>query len=542
MAPDEFVVDFPTLWIVPDWIESHCVQPDRFRRGQPFELYDWQLWCTVNHYRVKPTAVWRPEDPILGPAFHNRRSQIIGPQKTGKGPWSASLVAAEGAGPTLFAGWAGKDDGYACSDHGCGCGWEYPYQPGEPMGMRWPTPLIQITATSEAQTDNIYVPLQAMIRLGPLGDMMRVGEGFIRIGAEGRIDVVTSNAQSRLGNPVTFPLQDETGLYNDTNKMRKVAETQRRGAAGMGGRTVETTNPFDPSEDSVAQRTFESPSRDVFRFYRPPPKGLKYTVKAERRKIHRYVYAGSTHVDLDSIEGEAAELLEKDPPQAERFFGNRMVYGAGVWLEGERWDARAGAREVPDGTAVALGLDGSDTDDWTGIRAETEDGYQFTPTFGPDRMPAVWNPAQHNGQVPRLEVAAAVAELMDRLKVVRFYFDPPDWKTEGDEWAAKYGEKRVIRWETYRLVQMHAAAQRLFTDVTKVDSAFQHDGCDFTKVHVRNARKLPRPNKRYVLGKPSQMQKIDLAVTSIIVHEAAGDITAAKLWPKKTRRKIIVMR
>jgi len=541
MAPDEFVVDFPTLWIVPDWIESHCVQPDRFRRGQPFELYDWQLWCTVNHYRVKPTAVWRPEDPILGPAFHNRRSQIIGPQKTGKGPWSASLVAAEGAGPTLFAGWAGKDDGYACSDHGCGCGWEYPYQPGEPMGMRWPTPLIQITATSEAQTDNIYVPLQAMIRLGPLGDMMRVGEGFIRIGAEGRIDVVTSNAQSRLGNPVTFPLQDETGLYNDMNKMRKVAETQRRGAAGMGGRTVETTNPFDPSEDSVAQRTFESPSRDVFRFYRPPPKGLKYTVKAERRKIHRYVYAGSTHVDLDSIEGEAAELLEKDPPQAERFFGNRMVYGAGVWLEGERWDARAGTREVPDGTAVALGLDGSDTDDWTGIRAETEDGYQFTPTFGPDRLPAVWNPAQHNGQVPRLEVAAAVAELMDRLKVVRFYFDPPDWKTEGDEWAAKYGEKRVIRWETYRLVQMHAAAQRLFTDVTKVDSAFQHDGCDFTKVHVRNARKLPRPNKRYVLGKPSQMQKIDLAVTSILVHEAAGDITAAKLWPKKTR-KIIVMR
>src|SRR5687768_4856820 len=144
-----YVVDFKTLWIVPDWVEAHCIQPDGFRRGRGFRYYDWQLWCTANHYRVKAAAEWRPENPMLASAFHYRRSLVIAPQKVGKGPWSATGCAVEGAGPALFAGWAGKDDGYACSDHGCGCGWEYAYELGEPMGMRWPTPLIQITATSE---------------------------------------------------------------------------------------------------------------------------------------------------------------------------------------------------------------------------------------------------------------------------------------------------------------------------------------------------------------------------------------------------------
>jgi hypothetical protein len=548
-APERYAVGFPTLWVGPAWVEAHCIQPDGFHRGRPFRYYDWQLWCTANHYRVRPEAEWQPDNPLRAAAFTYRRSVVIGPQKTGKGPWSATGVALEGAGPALFRGWAGRGDGYACSDHGCGCGWEYEYDPGEPMGMRWPTPLIQITATSEDQTANIYRPLQDMIRLGPLGDLMRVGEGFIRIGLEGRIDVVTSNAQSRLGNPVTYVPQDETGLYNDRNGMRKVAETQRRGLAGMSGRSQETTNPYDPSEDSVAQRSFESQAEDVFKFYEPPPANLSYRNKRERRKIHQINYAGSPHVDVDAIDAEAAELAEKDPEQAERFFGNRMVYGAGSWMDGDSWDARAwtratrsaevaaiigpvGPRTVPAGTPVVLGFDGSDTDDWTVLRAQTEDGYQFTPTYGPDRRPCIWDPAQHGGQVPRLEVRAAFAEITKTFKVVRAYLDPPGWKSEIDELAEEHGEKVFLRWETYRLTQMHAAAVRLHTDVVKSDTNFTHDGDEVIAVHMRNARKLARAAQRYVLGKPSQTQKIDGAISSILCNEAAGDVTAAGAWPK----------
>lgn len=528
------------LAVALDWIPQHCVVPDGFRRGRPFVPYDYQLEYLGNFYLVRGTARWMPDDPVLGPAFVYRRGLLVDPQKKGKGPMSAAHICVEGVGPALFAGWAGKDDGYVCADHGCGCGWEYPYEPGEPMGMPWPTPLIQVTALSEEQTDNIYGALRPMIDLGPLSDLIpRTGEEFIRLPGGGRIDTVTSSAQSRLGQRVTFVPQDEVGLWNATNKMVKVADTQYRGLAGMGGRASLTTNAWDPSEQSVAQMQFESQAKDIYRQFRQPPANLSYRNKVERRRIHRAVYGEALkdrggHVDLDAIEAEAADLLERDPAQAERFFGNRIVYGAGSWMDGEKWDARAGRREVPAGTPLVLGFDGSDTDDWTVLRAQTEDGYQFTPRYGLDRRPCIWNPAEHGGQVPRLEVRAAFAEITARFTVVRAYLDPPGWKSEIDELAEEHGEKVFLRWETYRLMQMHAAAVRLYTDVIKADTTFTHDGDEVIAVHVRNARKLARPNMRYVLGKPSQAQKIDGAVSSILCNEAAGDVTAAGLWAKPT--------
>lgn len=533
MAARDYTVDFPTLWVAAAWIERHCIIPDGFRKGDAFRHYDWQLWCTLNHYRVKPGAAPFDKDgyPTRAAAFFYRRSQIVAAQKTGKGPYTACLVCLEAVGPALFAGWAEGGEIYLCSDHGCLCGWSYVYDEGEPMGMPWPTPLIQLLATSEDQVDNVYRPLQAMARGPYLSALMRVGEQFIRLPNDGRIDVVTSSAQSRLGNPITFAGQDETQLYTAQNKMIRVAETMRRGLAGMGGRSIETTNPWDPAEQSVAQRTYEGKARDVFKFYEPPPADLRYSVKAERRKIHEFNYAGSPHVNLAAIEAEAAEIAETDPAQAERFYGNRIVAGLGSWCDGDKWDERAKPRVLGKRPQVVLGFDGSDVDDWTGIRAETQDGYQFTPVTSAG--PTIWNPADFGGRVPRLEVAAAVDELFAQYDVVRMYCDPPYWESEVDAWAEKYGDKRVLRWETYRPKQMHDAAQRLLTDVNKADSGFTHDGCQLTGQHIRNARKAQRLNGRYVLTKPGDGRKIDLAVCSIVCHEAWGDVTAAKLWRRK---------
>lgn len=514
------------------WIEWHCVIPDGFDKGKAFRLYDEQAVFIDSHYELKPGAKFGQ----LSTAFRYRRSLLVRPQKWGKGPLTAAQVCAEGVGPVLFAGWAEGGEVYDCRDHRCGCGFVYEYEPGEPMGRPWPTPLIQITAFSEEQTGNIYDALRPMIDKGPLSELIpRTGEEFIRLPNDGEIDTVTSSAQSRLGQRVTFVPQDEVGLWTVNNKMTKVADTQYRGLAGMGGRATLTTNGWDPSEESVAQREYESTAVDILRDFRQAPTGLSYRNKVERRRIHRAVYGDSLkpkgHVDLDAIEAEAADLVERDPAQAERFFGNRIVYGAGHWLEGDKWDLRARVRIVPYKASIVLGFDGSDSDDWTAIRAETRDGYQFTPTFGPDKQPTIWDPAKFDGQVPRLEVAAAIDELFSRYEVARLYCDPPDWKTEIDEWSVKYGDKRVLRWETYRTVQMHAAAQRLHVDVTKQDATFTHDGCKTTAIHVRNARKSPRPGQRYVLAKPVQTQKIDACVTSILCHEAAGDVTAADLWP-----------
>lgn len=545
-GPDEYVVDFKTLWVAIDWTESHCVVPDRDQKGQPFRHYDWQLWCAVNWYRIKPSARLGQ----LATAFLYRRMQIVAPQKTGKGPLSAAFIKAQAAGPVLFDGWAEGGEVYSCADHGCDCGWDYVYEPGEAMGRPWATPLIQLTATSDDQTDNVYDPLKAMFRYGPDANLFNVGEEFTRLPNDGKVETVTSSALSRLGNPIIFANQDETQLYNDSNKLRKVAETQRRGAAGMGGRSIETTNPWDPSEDSVAQRTYESKRPDIFKFYRNPdlepslrhPDGtpFKFTVARERRKILKYVYAGSEHVDLDGIEAEALELMERDPGQAERFYGNLIRAGLGTWCPRETWDLRKAPQAVAEGTQVVVGFDGSDVDDWTGFRCETRDGYQFTPAF-PGGTPMIWNPAAFPGhQIPRLEVDAGMDHIMATYKVARVYADPPYWESECDRWAERYDEKVVLRWYTRRVVQMWCAAERLLTDVRKRDSGFSHDGCETTGLHISAAKKSPRglvqpgetrTGMKYVLTKPGDGRKIDMAIPSILAHEAHGDVTAAG-WPE----------
>lgn len=344
--------DPQTMMVVPAWVEQHCVIPDGFRKGQMFRLYDYQLRYFRNFYLVRGDVEQDLNDPVLGPAFVYRRGLLVGPQKLGKGPNTAAHVCVEGVGPALFAGWAGDDDGYVCHDHGCGCGWEWPYEPGEPMGMPWPTPLIQITALSEEQTDNIYGALRPMIDEGPLADLIpKTGEEFIRLPGGGRIDTVTSSAQSRLGQRVTFVPQDEVGLWTSTNKMTKVADTQYRGLAGMGGRSSLSTNAWDPSENSVAQQQFESRSTDVYRQFHQPPANLSYRNRRERRAIHMAVYGEALkqrggHVDIDAIEAEAVELIERDPAQAERFFGNRIVHGSGSWLPQGLWDQALRTRNL----------------------------------------------------------------------------------------------------------------------------------------------------------------------------------------------------
>ena len=515
------IPDLSLGWLVADWIEHHCVIPDGFDKGGEFRLSNEQVTLVANHYAIKAGAT-RGE---LASAFVYRRSQYVRAQKNGKSPLVAAFICAEAVGPVVFDGFAEEGDVYDCRDYGCGCGWVRLYERGDPKGRPWPTPLIQLTATTEDQVENTYDALRPMIEAGPLVEIIpRVTEDFIRLPNSGRIDVVTSKATSRLGQRVTFVVQDETGIWSEP-RMQKVATTQRRGLAGMGGRSVETTNAWDPSENSVAQQTFEAQAKDIYKDFKTPPNKWQFSLKTDRRKIFKFNYADSPWVNIDAIEAEAAELLEKRPAEAERFFGNRIVAGDGKWLDLGLWEDKQAPREVPKGTRVCLGFDGSDVDDWSGIRAETLDGYQFTPTYASGKK-TIWDPKAHGGRVPRTEVHAAVEELFEKYDVVRFYCDPPLWSTEVDTWAGRW-PKRVFPWETYRPKQMHEALERLKTDVVSPDSDFTHDGCEITSSHVRNAVERVRPGLRYILGKASEKQKIDLAMSSALAHEAAGDAIAA---------------
>lgn len=188
---------------------------------------------------------------------------------------------------------------------------------------------------------------------------------------------------------------------------------------------------------------------------------------------------------------------------------------------------------------VCGGFDGSTSDDWTAIRLEDRDGFTFTPTYGPDERPTIWNPAEWGGYIPRGEVHVAWGELARRYRLRRVYCDPRDWDTEIDGWAATYGDEVFVVWPTYKIDRMYPALRRFVTDLTT--GALTHDDCEITATHVANARKLAKPGDKYILGKPNQQQKIDAAMASVLAHEAAADQRVAG-WQIETRGRMVVRR
>jgi hypothetical protein len=260
-------------------------------------------------------------------------AQLTRSQKWGKGPFGASIICAEAHpdGPVLFDGWDAN---------------------GEPVGRPWPTPHVQVTAVSEDQTDNVFRALLPMIQLGSMSaDIPDTGLTRINLPSGGLIEPVTAAARSRLGQRITFLLQDQTESWLRSNGGHDLSDNQRRGLAGMGGRFLSTPNAWDPAEDSVAQRTGESKAAGVYHDDADAGSG-SIRNKADRRRMLKKVYGDAATkprpdaewepwIDLDRIDGEIEALLEYDPAQAERWFLNRKLASEGSAFDAEKFKALA---------------------------------------------------------------------------------------------------------------------------------------------------------------------------------------------------------
>ena len=526
------------------WIEQHCVIPDSDNAGDPFEpTIDHRVYL-ANWYEIRPTAKVGEKNV----AFVYRTGLWMAAQKIGKSPGVAAETCLEFVGPVLYNGRAREGDYYACAEQAipCPCGGVYFYEVGEPMGKPWATPRIQLAAVVEDQVENTWGALLPMIENGPLANLIpRVGEAFIRHpnrNRDSRVEIVTSKADGKLGARISAGKCDETGLWTDSNNMKKFMRTLLRGAAGMGGRVSQSTNPFDPAENSQAQATFESKRKDVYKHYFPPPIHLDFALKHDRQEMFRWNYSSSPWVDIRSIEAESSALAEATPAEAERFFGNRIVAGSGTWMDLSKWalkaaDGKEGRPEpiiVAPRTKVTLGFDGSDNNDHTGIRLETLDGHQFTPTYGSGgvKLPTYWKPDDWGGRVPRAEVNAAVSQLATEYEIVRGYCDPMFWESEIDSWAVAYGERVFVKWPTNRPTAMHASLERFRTDVYNIDSDLTHDADPDTLLHMRNAiirsRNVDKLTglRLYILGKAADHNKFDLVMSSVLAHEARSDAIA----------------
>lgn len=504
----EYPGEFPTLgYAIAEWIESACVIPDGDHAGDPFRLSDRQLEWLLWFYRLRPTARAREAEPSRVFVF-DRGGQLVAPQKWGKGPLAAAQTVAEAEGPAVFAGW---------DSH------------GEPVGRPWSTPWIQVTAVSEAQTANVWRALIPMIELGPLASAVPdVGETRVNLRGGGRIERVTASARSRLGQRLTFAVQDEEHDWNVPNGGRKLADTQRRNLAGMGGRWMATGNAWDPTEHSVAQDTFESKAPGVHKMRLDSGPGDIAKVRDRKRMLKR-VYEGSTWVDLARIESEVVELLGRnDAAQAERFFLNRVRQSARHAYDIEVWKKLAKPASVADGSTIVLGVDGARFDDSVAIIAtDVETGYQWS--LGIWEAPDNQDDYEH----PTEEIDGVVSEAFSQFVVWRVYVDPQYIEGLLDRWQGRWGDKKVISWWTNRPKQMAYAVRSHLAAVTAGD--LRHDGDPVLSRHIGNAIRKPvnvydddrRP--MFVIAKDASSPglKIDGATAAVLSYEARGDAIAA---------------
>lgn len=115
--------------------------------------------------------------------------------------------------------------------------------------------------------------------------------------------------------------------------------------------------------------------------------------------------------------------------------------------------------------------------------------------------------------------------------------DPRHWETQADRWAEMFGEDRVVLWHTNKIERMFQALSRFIEDTA--ENITSHDGDATAKLHALAARRIAKPGDKYIIGKPSETQKIDILMADILAHEAAADSRAAGSFTPKDNSVVV---
>jgi hypothetical protein len=384
---------------------------------------------------------------------------------------------------------------------------------------------------SEDQTENTYSAIYQMLVANEhkAARLLGIDDGKTRLflhGRPGKLEPVTASAGTREGQPITAAVLDETHLYTQSSGGLKLARTIRRNAAKMNSRTIETANAPLLGDGSVAEATLKAALAgapgvlldNVRPKLDPDPDWSDEQMLAALGEA----YGDSWWVDLNRL---VADIRDPDTPWEDslRYFFNVPSAGASRAVDPRLWDTLAQPRDVPEGTAIGLGFDGSDYRDVTTLRGCTADGYGF--------VIGMWRPTPEQ-PVPRGTVMATIRDAFARYSVGLMLADPPRWRDEIDELQAEFGEERVLPLDTNQARRMSPAVDRWLTAVR--GGTHTHDGNEFASDQVkatrlRKVRLADAEDDRtmYMLEKDGRIGN-DSAVADVLAYEAAMTMEPVK--------------
>lgn len=363
-----------------------------------------------------------------------------------------------------------------------------------------------------------------------------------------RIEAVTSSPRALEGGRPTLIVKNETHhwlLNNEGHEMDAVIDRNATKSADGASRIVAITNAYEPSEDSVAQRTREAweeaaslnlSTGIMYDSLEAPPEA-PLTAEAAPGVVAA-IRGDSYWLDVARI--CQAILDRRNPPsRSRRFWYNQVVAAEDAWIDPRDFDLCQAPDDVPPlgpKDEIILFADMSKSDDATGVVAcRLVDG--LVSVLGMWQRPPGIRGA--DWVTPRHAVDAVVEQAFDTYKVVAFWGDPSHtlddetqeryWDGLFDDWHRRYGHRlelwaeggkqhgHSVMWDMtspQRTAQFTAAAERCATEISEHNLI--HDGDGRLKAHARNARRYPnRHGVSLWKGHRESKRKIDLAVCMV---------------------------
>lgn len=520
-----------------DWIHEYTCHGIGDIQGDPLDLDDEMRAHIIECYRIDPSTGRRMyTEAVLSRPKGRAKSEIAG-----------IVGVAEAFAPVRFDGWNAD---------------------GQPVARPVRSPLIKCLATEESQAGNTFSNIAFIVGdwgqdahpeiYGGVGGVRRYQSATaLYLPDGGEIRACTSGAASKDGGLETHIIPDETHLY----VLKELRDMYATTARNMGKRKDadawihQTSTAYRPGENSVFETTLtmwrkgELPS-SVFVNHREA-KG-KIDLNDKERTLRQLAEAYGAAAEWIDLERKYRDMRDvricPDAETAARYFLNRPMSSKDAWIPDDvvknqiapgattgNGGQDHGFQSVEPGTEIALGFDGSLNDDSTVlIGCRMSDGFLFPVGIWakPDGEAGNW------WEVPRTDVLAKIREAFGTYKVTRLYADPHEWRSDVEKLAEDFPE-RAVAWTTTRDMPMHAALDRLRTDL--MNRSTFHSGDKVFMEHFSNAYVRNKGIYRLVRKEhPKSDRKIDSVVGAVLAYEARADAIAAG-WGthKEVERKMI---
>lgn len=343
-------------------------------------------------------------------------------------------------------------------------GWRKTKAGWEPVGAPVTDPYIPMVAYTEEQSEDLaYGALHTIVSEGPLADDFDIGlERIMRLNGDGKAVALASAPDARDGARTTFQHFDETHRFT----LPRLKEAHRTMMANLPKRKIadawslETTTAPSPGEGSIAEGTMDY------------AKLVQVGAIEDSRLFFFHRQASDDH-DLSTDEGVKAAVVEASGPAAawsdiesiveqwrdptvdrtylQRVWLNRVVQQSDRAFDMEAWkSSTVTGHEVERRAQVAIGFDGSRYDDSTAIVVtEVKTGFQWCQIWYPDR----------DSEVDTEAVNVYLDDIFRNYRVWRMLCDPFKWETNVAEWAGRYGDEKVLKFETNRRRPMAQAVR-----------------------------------------------------------------------------------